>query len=274
MNNFKPESHAYNADVASQFGLIPAIIYNHVHFWIKVNETGKRNFHDGRYWMFQSIPDMAKHFNYLSEKQIRDALKKLVTCGLLVKGNYNKHGYDKTAWYALETAETLIRPTGRMDATSASDGCDDEGAPIPDNNKDNKKDNNSAGEDFWVDYSENNLPPDPTDQWDAEAFERWWRAYPRLVNKKKAKIAYMAAMKKADCATLLRGAEEYARQNRDTSEQYIKKPENWLAEEMWDEYQPKVKRYLVGGQVREMSEELAKEIGAVEIGSDKWKSQS
>ena len=124
--------------------------------------------------------------------------------------------------------------------------------------------NNIPGNDFEIDSTENNLTAEEH-EWDIDAFEIWWRAYPRLVNKKKAKIAYMSAMKKTDCATLLRGAEEYARQNRDTSEQYIKKPENWLAEELWDDYQPKVKRYLVGGQVKEMSEELAKEIGATEI---------
>ena len=122
----------------------------------------------------------------------------------------------------------------------------------------------SPGNDFEIDSTENNLTVEEH-EWDIDAFEIWWRAYPRLVNKKKAKIAYMSAMKKTDCATLLRGAEEYARQNRDTSEQYIKKPENWLNEELWDDYQPKVKRYLVGGQVKEMSEELAKEIGATEI---------
>lgn len=122
----------------------------------------------------------------------------------------------------------------------------------------------STGNDFEIDSTENNLTTEEH-EWDIDAFEIWWRAYPRLVNKKNTKIAYMAAMKKTDCATLLRGAEEYARENKDNDVKFIKKPENWLNEELWDDYQPKVKRYLVGGQVREMSEELAKEIGGTEI---------
>jgi hypothetical protein len=128
----------------------------------------------------------------------------------------------------------------------------------------------SPGNDLEVDYSENNLTEE-THEWDIEAFEIWWRAFPKLVNKKKTKVEYMKAMKKTDCATLLKGAEEYARQNKDTALQYIQAPHRWLADERWEEFQPQPKKkYIVGGMVKELDDELAREIGAVPVKGYKW----
>ena len=123
-----------------------------------------------------------------------------------------------------------------------------------------------ADKDFEVDKTENNLPADTTHEWDLEAFEIWWSAFPNQFQKKKAKQAYMVAMRKTDCATLLRGAEEYARQNKTTSTEYIKRPENWLREEMWDDYQPQPKaKYLWDGNVVEVTPDVAAQFNMTKI---------
>lgn len=121
---------------------------------------------------------------------------------------------------------------------------------------------NSAGNDFTIDKSENNLSADDTHPWDQDAFEIWWRAYPRQLNKKKTKDQYLLALKKTDAAELLRGAESYAKQNRDTDPQYIKRPDNWLRDECWWDTPPAKARYIINGQIVELDPETAKEIGA------------
>jgi|TARA_R110000751_G_scaffold78084_1_gene157406 hypothetical protein len=124
----------------------------------------------------------------------------------------------------------------------------------------------TADIDVTVDKTENNLPADTTHEWDLEAFEIWWSAFPNQFQKKKAKQAYMVAMRKTDCATLLRGAEEYARQNKTTSTEYIKRPENWLKSEMWDDYQPQPKaKYLWDGNVVEVTPDVAAQFNMTKI---------
>jgi hypothetical protein len=120
----------------------------------------------------------------------------------------------------------------------------------------------TAGNDFEIDKSENNLSGDDTHPWDQDAFEIWWRAYPRQLNKKKTKDQYLLALKKTDAAELLRGAESYAKQNRDTDPQYIKRPDNWLRDECWWDTPPAKARYIINGQIVELDPETAKEIGA------------
>jgi len=124
----------------------------------------------------------------------------------------------------------------------------------------------STGNDFQIDKAENNLPADTTHEWDLDAFEIWWRAYPNQLQKQKAKKAYMAAIKKIDCATLLRGAEEYARQQIGVEQKYIKRPDNWLREECWDDYQPKPKaKYLWDGNVVEVTPDVASQFNMTKI---------
>ena len=48
---------------------------------------------------------------------MRTALEKLETAGYIIKGNYNRHGYDRTAWYALgeKVEEVVIEETPQED---------------------------------------------------------------------------------------------------------------------------------------------------------------
>lgn len=125
--------HHFNIELAAQFGILEAVLLNHMQFWIKRNAANGINSHDGAYWTYNSVKAYSELFPYASEKQIRSALKKLVELGILKTGNYNKLAYDRTLWYAFTEKGLSICPLGKMEMPKKENGNAQEGEPIPDN---------------------------------------------------------------------------------------------------------------------------------------------
>ncbi len=100
-------SHSMDVAVACLCGVNAAHVYNHIVFWLQANRTKGSNFHDGRTWMYDSIQSFSLHMPYFTYDEVRASLKKLVDSGLLLKGNYNKNKFDKTAWYSLPEESVL-----------------------------------------------------------------------------------------------------------------------------------------------------------------------
>lgn len=94
-------NHSFQVNVATEYGVNAAIIFENLGYWITKNEANGENFHDGTYWTYNSRKAFCALFPYLSDRQIQTALKKLVDGGLIITGNYNKSAYDRTCWYAL-----------------------------------------------------------------------------------------------------------------------------------------------------------------------------
>ncbi len=108
-------NYSFDIEIAKKYGVNEAIIYNNILFWIRHNKVNNKNFHDGRYWTFNSQRAFAELFPFWTERQIRTALDNLVNQGVLIKGNYNKVKWDKTTWYAFaEEPEDLkgLTPQG------------------------------------------------------------------------------------------------------------------------------------------------------------------
>ena len=145
MKQAKPQNHSFNVDIATEYGVYEAIVLNNLHFWVQHAEANEKNFHDGRYWTYNSVKAMKKLFPYFSEKQVRTIVAKLESAGLIVSGNFNNSPYDRTKWYALtEKAYALygevasIGPNGQMGITEQANENAQEGEPIPDNKPDGK----------------------------------------------------------------------------------------------------------------------------------------
>ena len=92
--------HYFDTKLATKYGMVEAVLLNHLQFWIKHNTEKNINYHEGRYWTFNSVKAFCKLFPYLTEKKIRNAIQKLQDAKILLKGNFNKIGYDRTTWYA------------------------------------------------------------------------------------------------------------------------------------------------------------------------------
>ena len=97
--------HSFDPEIAGRVGLNAAVIFQNITFWIEKNQANRRNLRDGRYWTYNSISAFGQLFPYLSEKQIRTALEKLVSAELIIKGNFSDDRYDRTCWYALGNSE-------------------------------------------------------------------------------------------------------------------------------------------------------------------------
>lgn len=100
--------HSYEAEIAVKYGIEVAVVFDMFCFWINKNEANENNYHDGKYWTFNSAKGFKKIFPYWSEKKIQRILQKMVDEDLIIKGNYNENPWNHTTWYAFgEVGEKL-----------------------------------------------------------------------------------------------------------------------------------------------------------------------
>lgn len=93
--------HIFDVDIATRFGVNSAIILQNLQYWIAYNKANEKCYYEGRYWTYSSVKAFKELFPYLSEYQIRGAIQKLIDEGVIIKGNFNRDGMDRTMWYAL-----------------------------------------------------------------------------------------------------------------------------------------------------------------------------
>jgi hypothetical protein len=126
--------HSFEVEHAKRYGLAEAVLIKNFKFWIEHNIDQKYNFKDGRTWTYISLKELAKNFDYLSEKQVRTAIDHLIKDKVLLKGNYNKLAIDKTLWYAFVEENKFVKPYDRMETPFAQSGrpLDQEVKAIPD----------------------------------------------------------------------------------------------------------------------------------------------
>jgi hypothetical protein len=93
--------HSFNTRLACKLGVPAAILLKQFAFWVQKNEANNRNFIDGKYWTYNSQKAFTEMFPYLSRSIIRGALDTLIKEGYLLKGNFNRLGYDRTTWYTI-----------------------------------------------------------------------------------------------------------------------------------------------------------------------------
>jgi len=93
--------HHFNTDVAKEYGINCAVLLNHFVFWQKENEANRRNYHEGRYWSYNTIKAFTEMFNYLSTQNIRTAIRKLMDAEILIAGEFSDDPYDHTKYYSV-----------------------------------------------------------------------------------------------------------------------------------------------------------------------------
>ena len=103
--------HRFHTEVAAEYGVIEAIMYYHISYWVMENLKEKKHLHADRYWTYDSVRELATTtHSYLTENQIRRALNHLVAEDVLEGGNFNKTTYDRTFWYTLtEKGWSILR---------------------------------------------------------------------------------------------------------------------------------------------------------------------
>jgi hypothetical protein len=96
-----------------------AIVIQQLHYWLRQNEGKSDHYKDGRIWCWNTYEDWRKNnFPFWSDSTIKRVFAELERRGLIIKGNYNKLGLDRTGWYTIdyEALDALTRtPSGQND---------------------------------------------------------------------------------------------------------------------------------------------------------------
>lgn len=132
--------HNFDTEIAERYGLLESILLNHLYYWIEKNRANNANYFDGTYWTYNSTRAFNELFPYVSERQIKNALKHLREEGIVLTGNYNKSTYDRTLWYALSKKGQSIVQKCPMEEPQEDNGTCENVPPIPDIIPDNKPD--------------------------------------------------------------------------------------------------------------------------------------
>lgn len=98
-SEIKPISrHYYDKEIIKEVGFPAAPLFEHIMYWVRHNEVNSINFHDGRFWMYNSQKSIQEQFDYLTIRQIEHSIKILADLGFVVVAHYGK---DNTNWYSI-----------------------------------------------------------------------------------------------------------------------------------------------------------------------------
>ena len=80
-----------------------AIMVQQIHYWLQIKRKANdaRAFHDGRWWVFNSIQQWHNQFIWMSERTIRRNLDELAKMGIIIVSRFNNKAFDRTKWYTL-----------------------------------------------------------------------------------------------------------------------------------------------------------------------------
>ena len=62
--------YQFDVRVAMEYGVEEAVLLQNIYFWVKHNEVNNTNFHDGRYWTFNSARAFTEIFPFWNEVKI------------------------------------------------------------------------------------------------------------------------------------------------------------------------------------------------------------
>lgn len=132
MNNLSREGkhriYSFTAEWALAFGVNGAILLSNLYFWVKRNRENDVNFHDNRYWTYNTLEAFAEQFPFWSKDQIKRIMKDLRDKGVVLVGSYNANKYDRTLWYSVDfdKVESML-----MDVAKSPYQEDEIATPIP-----------------------------------------------------------------------------------------------------------------------------------------------
>ncbi|NJM81229.1 MAG: hypothetical protein HC844_00960 [Tabrizicola sp.] len=187
--------HSFDADIALRVDVNSAIVFRNIVFWVRHNEANDLNFHDGRHWTYNSLAAFERQFPYLTAKQIRTAIEKLLEAGLIVKGNFAQDKFKRANWYAL-------------------------GKCIENRSEPDSKPNPPPGhEEVAVD----------------QTFDQVWQAYPvdRRRDRTTSLRRMQEALSEVSAGELLAAVEAYAAESADFTRSKVSFCDNWLRDGKW-----------------------------------------
>lgn len=228
----KPRSdaayHSFDPKIAVQVGTNAAVVYRNLVFWVRHNEANNKNFHEGRYWTYNSLAAFSIQFPYLTPKQIRTALDKLVQAGLVMKDNFAEDRFNRANWYAL--GETIC-PQGQIQQPeTADDTIAVEGnTSAPEGECSNNRYNPNHNTHQQRSCAETVV---------ADDLDEVWNAYPSDRRRNKARCRELIAenLHLVSLNDLVAAAKAYTVESAEFSRQRVSFIDNWLSSGRWQRH--------------------------------------
>ena len=120
-------NHSFNVEVAIRYGVPCALVLGHIDFLVAKAKKDGVNKQNGRYWANKSVKKIAEMYPYYTEKQIRRAIDKLRSEGLVVTGHFPTSGCPSTLWYTLTRKGKTLISMGDSDLPSGANQYDHTG---------------------------------------------------------------------------------------------------------------------------------------------------
>ncbi len=89
----------FSESLADYVGIIPAIVYENIRYWVNKNRKKGTTSRHGKTWTYQGVREMAEQIKGITQKQVRAGLKKLEEYGLILAGFFG--GCDRRLWYTI-----------------------------------------------------------------------------------------------------------------------------------------------------------------------------
>lgn len=170
------DTHYFRVDDAVKYGTDKAAILQNIRFWLEHSKANGKKAFDGYHWTYNSAKAFTKLIPYISQTKMTRLLKELESDGVIISGNYNKVGYDRTKWYTMP--EYAISQKCEMESSEMRNGSRESEEPIPDSKPDEKPDA----------FGQSSID---------DAFDMFWDAGMRKVGKKDALASFKSQFKKA-----------------------------------------------------------------------------
>lgn len=101
--------------MAKKYGVDGAILIQHFQYAISHHREKGTHFHEGRYWTYDSLDHLTSLYPFWTKDIIRRIIKHLKLKEVLITGNFNKHSYDRTRWFAFKDEEKFLPVDNSVD---------------------------------------------------------------------------------------------------------------------------------------------------------------
>ncbi len=112
--------------MAAIIGLNEAIVLQQVHYWIQLNKKEGRNFHEGRYWTYNTYEEWHDQFPFWSKETIKRVFRRLRNMKLIIVDRFNVYQMDRTLWYTIDYDRlySIMNISNKPDSNSHIDPMD------------------------------------------------------------------------------------------------------------------------------------------------------
>lgn len=173
--------------LAAVIGFNEAVVLQQLNYWLHSNSAKKI---DGRLWVYNSYDNWRKdNFPFWSTRTIRRIFDSCEKKGVILTGNFNKAGFDKTKWYSIDEDkinDLMDSPCGQNGQTEWTKCPDGSGQNVHTNTiyyTDTTSNTNKHSASHSNALSVSQLE---------EEFEEAWTKYPNKKGKKQAFNHYKA----------------------------------------------------------------------------------